>query len=50
MIITDYRMPGMTGVELCRRSQEVAPEALRIILTAYTDVDSLMEAINTGHI
>ena len=49
-MITDYRMPGMTGVELCRRGQEVAPEALRIILTAYTDVDSLMEAINTGHI
>ena len=50
VMITDYRMPGMTGVELCRRGQEVAPEALRIILTAYTDVDSLMEAINTGHI
>ena len=40
----------MTGVELLRRSQDVAPDALRIILTAYTDVDSLMEAINTGHI
>jgi len=50
VMISDYRMPGMTGVELCRRAQEVAPEALRIILTAYTDVDSLMEAINTGHI
>ena len=50
VMITDYRMPGMTGVELCRRGQEVAPDALRIILTAYTDVDSLMEAINTGHI
>ena len=50
VMITDYRMPGMTGVELCRRGQEVAPEVLRIILTAYTDVDSLMEAINTGHI
>ena len=50
VMISDYRMPGMTGVELCRRGQEVAPEALRIILTAHTDVDSLMEAINTGHI
>jgi len=50
VIVTDYRMPAMTGVELLRRSQEHAPEAIRIVLTAYTDVDSLMEAINTGRI
>jgi DNA-binding NtrC family response regulator len=50
VIVTDHRMPGMTGVELLRRSQEHAPETVRIILTAYTDVDSLMEAINTGRI
>jgi two-component system, NtrC family, response regulator HupR/HoxA len=50
VIITDYKMPGMTGVELLRRSQDIAPEGLRIVLTAYTDVDSLMEAINTGRI
>jgi two-component system response regulator HupR/HoxA len=50
VIVTDYRMPGMTGVELLRRSQEHAPDALRVVLTAYTDVDSLMEAINTGRI
>jgi two-component system response regulator HupR/HoxA len=50
VIITDQRMPGMSGVELLRRSQEVAPDAVRIVLTAYTDVDSLMDAINTGRI
>ncbi len=50
VILTDYRMPRMTGVELLRRSQEVAAGAIRIVLTAYTDVDSLMEAINTGGI
>ena len=50
VILTDHRMPGMTGVELLRRSQEIAPHAIRIVLTAYTDVDSLMEAINTGRI
>ncbi|HXG16462.1 MAG TPA: sigma-54 dependent transcriptional regulator [Calidithermus sp.] len=50
VILTDHRMPRMSGVELLRRSQEVAPDAVRIVLTAYTDVDSLMEAINTGRI
>jgi two-component system response regulator HupR/HoxA len=50
VIVTDYRMPGMTGVELLRLSQDLAPDAVRIVLTAYTDVDSLMEAINTGRI
>ena len=50
VIVTDYRMPGMSGVELLRRSQERAPDAVRIVLTAYTDVDSLMDAINTGRI
>ena len=50
VIVTDYRMPGMSGVELLRRSQELCPEAVRIILTAYTDVDSLMDAVNTGRI
>jgi two-component system response regulator HupR/HoxA len=50
VIVTDHRMPQMTGVELLRRSREIAPEAMRIVLTAYTDVDNLMDAINTGGI
>jgi len=50
VMLTDFRMPGMNGVELCRQSLDVSPDTLRLILTAYTDVDSLMEAINTGHI
>jgi two-component system, NtrC family, response regulator HupR/HoxA len=49
VIVTDHRMPGMTGVELLRRSEEQT-DAIRIVLTAYTDVDNLMEAINTGRI
>ena len=50
VIVTDQRMPEMTGIELLRRSQEHTPDAVRIVLTAYTDVDSLMDAINTGRI
>src|SRR5882672_8241657 len=50
VVLTDYKMPGMTGVEMLRECQTVAPDAVRLVLTAYTDVDSLMEAVNTGHI
>ena len=48
LIITDQRMPGMTGIELLERTMEVHPRAIRIILTAFTDVDALIGAINTG--
>jgi serine phosphatase RsbU (regulator of sigma subunit) len=47
VIIADQRMPDMTGVELLRQTLEVLPDAIRIILTGYTDVDVLMEAINS---
>ncbi len=47
VIIADQRMPDMTGVEFLRRTLEPLPEAVRIILTGYTDVDVLMEAINS---
>lgn len=49
-IITDQRMPGLSGVELLRRSLAVSPETVRIILTGYTEVEDLMEAINQGHV
>lgn len=47
VIIADQRMPDMTGVEFLRRTLEQLPYAVRIILTGYTDVDVLMEAINS---
>ncbi len=49
-IITDQRMPQVTGVELLKRSLEVRPDAVRIILTGFTDVEDLMDAINQGHV
>lgn len=50
VIVTDQRMPAMSGVELLRRSLEISPDSIRIILTGYTEVDDLMEAINRGHV
>jgi len=47
VIIADQRMPDMTGVELLRQTLPLLPDAVRIILTGYTDADVLMEAINT---
>jgi serine phosphatase RsbU (regulator of sigma subunit) len=47
VIIADQRMPGMTGAEFLRETLPLRPDAIRIILTGYTDVDVLMEAINS---
>lgn len=48
LIISDQRMPSMTGVEFLKRSAEMRPHTVRIILTGYTDVNVLVEAINSG--
>jgi two-component system response regulator HupR/HoxA len=48
--IIDQRMPGMTGTELIRETIEPYPNLVRIILTGYTDIDSLIEAINAGRV
>jgi diguanylate cyclase (GGDEF)-like protein len=50
LMITDQRMPQMTGTELCARTRELFPEMIRIILTGHIDVDSLLDAINRGEI
>jgi serine phosphatase RsbU (regulator of sigma subunit) len=50
VIITDQRMPGMSGVELLEMSRKSSPEAIRIILTGYTETEDLMDAINQGRV
>lgn len=47
VIVADQRMPDMTGIEFLRHTLSVLPDAVRIILTGFTDVDVLMEAINS---
>src|SRR5256885_4596175 len=50
VVVTDQRMPRMTGVELLREVRVRQPDAVGIILTAFTDVDVLIEAINLGQV
>ena len=50
VVITDQRMPGMTGVDLLKQVYERFPETVRIILTGFTDSETTVKAINDGHI
>jgi len=50
VIISDQRMPVMTGVELLRRSREISPHSVRILLTGYSDLASIVGSINDGEI
>lgn len=50
LIISDQRMPNMTGVEFLTKSLEIVPQTIRIILTAYTDVEAIMDSINQAKI
>jgi putative two-component system response regulator len=50
LIITDQRMPGMSGVQVLEASQSIRPEAIKILLTGYTDIQALIDAINSGNV
>ncbi len=48
LLITDQRMPNMSGLELLKQTAELRPHMVRMILTGYTDVGTLVEALNSG--
>ena len=50
VLMTDQRMPEMTGVELLEKARAQRPRMVRILATAYTDLDAAIEAVNTGAI
>ncbi len=50
MVISDQRMPGMLGGELLAKSREVYPLARRVLLTAYSDIEAAIRAINEAHV
>jgi CheY-like chemotaxis protein len=50
VVITDQRMPEMTGVEFLAKVFELHPTTVRIILTGFADMDAIIRAINDGHV
>ncbi len=50
LIVADQRMPGQSGVDLLAAARAIRPDALRIILTGYTDMETLVRGVNEGEI
>jgi len=50
IIITDQRMPEMTGIQFLEKILPVYPDTIRMILTGFSDVEAIVEAINTGRV
>src|SRR5579863_10436544 len=50
LLLSDQRMPGMTGVEFLERSRSLYPDARRVLLTSYADTDAAIQAINSARI
>lgn len=48
VLVTDMRMPGMNGEDLLRIVKEKYPQTIRMVVTAYSDVDPILRAINGG--
>ena len=50
VILSDQRMPGMTGIELLQQARLIRPETTRLLFTAYADIHAVIDAINHGHV
>jgi response regulator RpfG family c-di-GMP phosphodiesterase len=50
LIISDQRMPGMTGAQFLEKARALAPDAIRFLLTGYSDVKDILDAVNKGEI
>src|SRR5262249_42863049 len=49
-VLSDQRMPGMSGVELLREAKTIRPETTRLLFTAHADIYAVIDAINQGHV
>ncbi|WP_339785644.1 MAG: hybrid sensor histidine kinase/response regulator [Imperialibacter sp.] len=46
VIISDQRMPGMTGIDFLSKANQISPDSIKMILTAYSDIDVILKAVN----
>ena len=50
LVLSDFRMPGMDGVDFLKRTKEIDPDCMRIVLSGYADVKLVVSALNEGEI
>ncbi|MDY6903249.1 MAG: response regulator [Thermodesulfobacteriota bacterium] len=50
LIISDQRMPGMNGSEFLEQAKQIYPDAIRFMLTGYSDLNAIVDAVNKGEI
>lgn len=50
IVLTDQRMPQMTGIEFLVEVQKINPEPIRILITGYSDINAVIGAINDGQV
>jgi putative nucleotidyltransferase with HDIG domain len=50
VLVTDHRMPGMTGIELLAQARSIAPDTVKIMMTAHADLETALAAINAGEV
>ena len=50
VIVTDYKMPLMNGLEFLERSREISPDSVRIMLTGYAEHQTAIDAVEKGHV
>jgi serine/threonine-protein kinase len=50
LVVSDQRMPGMTGVEFLRKARHVSPNTMRVLLTGYSDLAAIVGSINDGEV
>ncbi len=50
LVLSDFRMPGMTGVELLQKLKEIRPDSIRIILSGQSDMGDVLDAINKAEV
>jgi two-component system NtrC family sensor kinase len=50
LVLADFRMPGMDGVEFLKQVKAIRPECMRVVLSGYADITLIVEALNEGQI